>query len=112
MGITDCFDCECYRKEQEKTSIIVGSTVGGVVLLAGALVLFGYCWCQRAKAQEKTAMLTAKMTGYDDEVGYLDFFFKKCLSLVMYSIFLICFKQMSELHLHVCLKPMSFLWKL
>nr|XP_022328410.1 epidermal growth factor receptor-like isoform X3 [Crassostrea virginica] len=55
------------RKEQEKTSIIVGSTVGGVVLLAGALVLFGYCWCQRAKAQEKTAMLTAKMTGYDDE---------------------------------------------
>lgn len=92
MGITDCFDCECYRKEQEKTSIIVGSTVGGVVLLAGALVLFGYCWCQRAKAQEKTAMLTAKMTGYDDEVGYLDFL-KKCLSLVMYSIFFTMFQS-------------------
>lgn len=54
-----------------KTSIILGSVIGGVVLLAAALVLFGYCWCQRAKAQEKTAILTAKMTGYEDEVEFL-----------------------------------------
>lgn len=52
---------------KKKTSIILGSVIGGVVLLAAALVLFGYCWCQRAKAQEKTAILTAKMTGYEDE---------------------------------------------
>ncbi|XP_061163896.1 epidermal growth factor receptor-like isoform X2 [Saccostrea echinata] len=51
----------------ERIKIIVASTVGGIVVLAGALVLFGYCWCQRAKSQEKTAILTAKMTGYDDE---------------------------------------------
>lgn len=60
--------CFVYRRDQERTIIIVCSTVGGIVVLAGALVMFGYCWCQRAKSQEKTAILTAKMTGYDDEV--------------------------------------------
>ncbi|XP_048773673.2 epidermal growth factor receptor-like isoform X3 [Ostrea edulis] len=55
------------KRDQERTIIIVCSTVGGIVVLAGALVMFGYCWCQRAKSQEKTAILTAKMTGYDDE---------------------------------------------
>lgn len=56
-------------KDAEKKRIltIVLPTCGGVILTALLLVLFAYYWRQRAKSQEKTAILTARMTGYEDE---------------------------------------------
>ncbi|XP_069107920.1 epidermal growth factor receptor-like isoform X3 [Argopecten irradians] len=55
------------EEEKKKIAIIAGPAILGVVLVAILLALFGYYWRQRARSKEKTAMLTAKMTGYDDE---------------------------------------------
>ena len=56
--------------EKKKILIIAVPTIGGSLLIASLLVLFGYYWRQRAKSQEKTAILTARMTGYEDEVSH------------------------------------------
>ncbi|XP_063410960.1 epidermal growth factor receptor-like isoform X3 [Mytilus trossulus] len=53
--------------EKKKILAIAVPTVGGILLVAVLLVLFAYYWKQRAKSQEKTAILTARMTGYEDE---------------------------------------------
>ena len=45
-------------------------TIGGILLLGLLLTLFGYYCQKRAKSKEKTAELTARMTGFDEtEVG-------------------------------------------
>ncbi|KAJ8321548.1 hypothetical protein KUTeg_000899, partial [Tegillarca granosa] len=54
-------------EDRRKAAIIGGSTAGVILILAILLVIFGYHWRQRARSQEKTAILTARMTGYDDE---------------------------------------------
>ena len=53
--------------EKKKILSIAVPTIGGSLLIAFLLVLFGYYWRQRAQSQEKTAILTARMTGYEDE---------------------------------------------
>ncbi|KAK3082662.1 hypothetical protein FSP39_001823 [Pinctada imbricata] len=53
-------------KKKQLMYIIFG-TIGGVLLLGFILLVFGYFWKQRAKSQEKTAILTAKMTGYGED---------------------------------------------
>lgn len=58
-----------FSAEKKRILTIALPTAGGVILTALLLVLFGYYWKQRAKSQEKTAILTARMTGYDDEVS-------------------------------------------
>lgn len=63
--IFSCF----YSDDRRKAAIIGGSTAGVILILAILLVIFGYHWRQRARSQEKTAILTARMTGYDDEVS-------------------------------------------
>lgn len=57
--------------EKKKILAIAVPTVGGILLVAVLLVLFAYYWKQRAKSQEKTAILTARMTGYEDEVYFI-----------------------------------------
>lgn len=54
------------REEKKKIIIVTVSTICGILFLAGLLTLFGYYCQKRAKAKEKTAELTARMTGYDD----------------------------------------------
>ena len=56
--------------EKKKILSIAVPTIGGSLLIAFLLVLFGYYWRQRAQSQEKTAILTARMTGYEDEVSH------------------------------------------
>lgn len=41
-------------------------TILGVLLLGLLLTLFGYYCQKRAKSKEKTAQLTARMTGFDE----------------------------------------------
>ncbi|XP_021342563.1 epidermal growth factor receptor-like isoform X1 [Mizuhopecten yessoensis] len=55
------------EEEKKKIAVIAGPVIGGIILVAILLALFGYYWRQQARSKEKTAMLTAKMTGYDDE---------------------------------------------
>nr|KAG5713347.1 hypothetical protein BaRGS_024895 [Batillaria attramentaria] len=56
------------EKEEEKKKIIILAvpTICGILLLAFLLTLFGYYCQKRAKAKEKTAELTARMTGFDE----------------------------------------------
>lgn len=60
------------REEKKKIGIIAGAAIGGVMVVGIILVCVAYNWNQRAKSKEKTAALTAKMTGFDEtEVGML-----------------------------------------
>ena len=46
--------------------ILVVPIIGGLLALGILLTLFGYLCHKRAKSKEKTAELTARMTGFDE----------------------------------------------
>ncbi|XP_046377160.1 epidermal growth factor receptor-like isoform X2 [Haliotis rufescens] len=54
------------EEEKKKIGIIAGAAIGGVMVVGIILVCVAYNWNQRAKSKEKTAALTAKMTGFDE----------------------------------------------
>ncbi|KAL8617989.1 hypothetical protein ACOMHN_040213 [Nucella lapillus] len=53
-------------EEKKKIIILVVLIIGGVLILGVLLTLFGYYCQKRAKSREKTAELTARMTGFDE----------------------------------------------
>jgi hypothetical protein len=55
-----------YREARNRILIAVIPSIGGVVLLAILLALVAFFCHKRARAKEKTAQLTAKMTGFDE----------------------------------------------
>lgn len=70
------------REEKKKIIIVTVSTICGILFLAGLLTLFGYYCQKRAKAKEKTAELTARMTGYDD----IEVRICKCYNIYVLSV--------------------------
>ncbi|XP_055959098.1 LOW QUALITY PROTEIN: epidermal growth factor receptor-like [Patella vulgata] len=54
--------------EKKKMAIIVAPSVAGVLIVAVLIACIAWDCQKRAKAKEKTAKLTAKMTGWDEEV--------------------------------------------
>ena len=54
------------REDKKKIIILVVPTILGILLLFLLLTLFGYYCQKRAKSKEKTAQLTARMTGFDE----------------------------------------------
>ncbi|CAH1790477.1 unnamed protein product, partial [Owenia fusiformis] len=55
------------KNDQQKIGIIVGSSVGSLVLLIAGVIILAYCCNERAKHKEQTTRITARMTGIHDE---------------------------------------------
>lgn len=46
--------------------MVVGCVIGGIVLIGIIAVFFVFFWRQRARAQENTLKLTARMSGLEE----------------------------------------------
>ena len=57
-----------FSAENKKILVIVLPIAIVIVLVTFLVALVAYYLRKRARSQEKTAILTAKMTGYEDEV--------------------------------------------